>query len=220
MELKKVFWSGIIKENPVFVLLLAMCPALGVTSSVVNSVGMGLTVTFVLLISNIIISIIRGIIPDEIRIPVFIIIIASAATILEMIIQAYMPDLHKSLGIFLPLVATNCIVFGRAESFASKSGIIPSIIDGLGMGLGFLLSLVLLGFSRELIGTGGINLFGLNMQVFPSDYAISLFIQPAGAFIALGVIIGIITTIGINKEEKIQSQLKAAKVAATKAGVK
>ena len=215
-NLKEIFSTGIIRENPVLVLLLAICPALGVTNTIENGLGMGLTVLFILTISNMMISAFRKIIPDEIRIPIFIVIIATISTILEMTIQAFLPDLFNALGIFLPLVVTNCIIFGRAEGFASKNGIIPSAVDGLGMGLGFTVALVLLAFFRELIGTGGFDLLGMELQIFPEQFAINLFIQPAGSFIALGAIIGIIFTIRMSNEEKAK---KAAAIAA-KGGTK
>ena len=219
-NLKDIFSVGILRENPVFVLLLALCPALGVTNTIQNGAGMGLTVLFVLVVSNIIISIFRKIIPKEIRIPIFITIIATVATILEMFIQAFLPDLFTALGIFLPLVVTNCVVFGRAEAFASKYPVVPSIVDGLGMGLGFLLSLSVLAFFREVIGTGAIQLLGMYLRIFPEQFAINLFIQPAGAFIVLGVIIGIMFSMKISNEEKVTARLKAEKLAAAGKGAK
>ena len=199
--MKDTFLAGIFKENPVFVLLLALCPALGVTNTVENSIGMGITVFFVLTMASMAIAGFRKIIPAEIRLPVFIVIIASSATILEMIIAAFLPNLFTALGIFLPLVITNCVVFGRAEAFASKNSVWLSAVDGAGMGLGFTLALSLIGFFRELIGTGAFTILGWYLRVFPSRYAVSLFIQPAGAFIALGVILGVMLSIKMSRKE-------------------
>lgn len=210
MSIKDTFLAGLFKENPVFVLLLALCPALGVTNTLENSLGMGFTVLFVLTASNTIISVFRKVIPTEIRIPVFIIIIASAATILEMFMAAFLPDLFNALGIFLPLVVTNCIVFGRAESFASKNSTILSAADGVGMGLGFTLALVMIGSFRELVGTGAFDIFGFYFRLFPVQFAISLFIQPAGAFIALGLIVGIMFSLKFYNDDK--KALKAREV--------
>jgi len=207
--MKDNFMAGIFRENPVFVLLLALCPALGVTNTVENSLGMGITVLFVITMSNIIISAIRKILPSEIRLPVFIVIIASTSTILEMFIAAFFPELFSALGIFLPLVVTNCIIFGRAEAFASKNGVLPSAVDGLGMGTGFTIALVAVGFMREFLGTGAFYIFGQYLRIFPSEYAILLFIQPAGAFIALGVIVGVLSGIVASRAAKISKDAVA-----------
>ena len=150
----KVLMNGIIKENPTFVLLLGMCPTLGTTSSAMNGMSMGLATMFVLVLSNFIISLIKNLIPDMVRIPSFIVVIASLVTILQMIIKAYLPEIDKSLGLFIPLIVVNCIILGRAEAFAAKNGPISSIFDGIGMGLGFTLGLTLLGGAREILGTG------------------------------------------------------------------
>ncbi len=181
------FTKGFIKENPVFVLLLGLCPTLGVTTSAVNGLGMGLATTFVLVMSNIVVSLVRSFIPDKVRIPSFIIIIASFVTIVELVMQAYMPDLFDALGLFIPLIVVNCLVLGRAEAFASKNNIGSSLIDGLGMGLGFSFALTLLGAVRELLGAGAI--FGINL--IDGDLML-VFILAPGAFIALGYLVAII----------------------------
>ncbi|WP_159517476.1 electron transport complex subunit RsxE [Sunxiuqinia indica] len=182
------FTKGFIKENPVFVLLLGMCPTLGVTSSAINGLGMGLATTFVLLMSNIVISVIKNVIPSKVKIPSFIVVIASLVTVVELVMQAYLPALYKSLGLFIPLIVVNCIVLGRAEAFASKNTIATSAIDGLGMGLGFSFALTLLGAAREFLGSGKI----FNLTIFPEDYGMLLFVLAPGAFLVLGYLIAII----------------------------
>ena len=184
----KVMMNGIIKENPTFVLLLGMCPTLGTTSSAINGMGMGLATMFVLICSNVVISAIKNLIPDMVRIPSFIVVIASFVTVLQMVMQAYVPSLYATLGLFIPLIVVNCIVLGRAEAFAAKNGPISSLFDGLGMGLGFTLGLTLLGAVREILGAGSI--FGL--ALLPEQYNILLFILPPGAFITLGFLIAIV----------------------------
>lgn len=184
----KVLLNGIIKENPTFVLLLGMCPTLGTTSSALNGMSMGLATMAVLIFSNLIISLIKNLIPDMVRIPSFIVVIASLVTILQMVMQAYLPDLYATLGLFIPLIVVNCIILGRAEAFAAKNGPIASIFDGIGMGLGFTLGLTLLGATRELFGTGCIFSF----TVFPEEYGALVFVLAPGAFIALGYLIAII----------------------------
>lgn len=184
----KVLLNGIIKENPTFVLLLGMCPTLGTTSSALNGMSMGLATMAVLIFSNLIISLIKNLIPDMVRIPSFIVVIASLVTILQMVMQAYLPDLYVTLGLFIPLIVVNCIILGRAEAFAAKNGPIASIFDGIGMGLGFTLGLTLLGATRELLGTGCIFSF----TVFPEEYGALVFVLAPGAFIALGYLIAII----------------------------
>ena len=181
------FTKGFIKENPVFVLLLGLCPTLGVTTSAINGLGMGLATTFVLVMSNLVVSIVRNVIPDKVRIPSFILIIASFVTIVELVMQAYLPGLFDALGLFIPLIVVNCVVLGRAEAFASKNNIGSSLIDGLGMGLGFSFALTLLGAVRELLGAGAI--FGFNM--LEGDLML-VFILAPGAFIALGYLVAII----------------------------
>ncbi|MDR2916762.1 MAG: electron transport complex subunit E [Tannerella sp.] len=191
MKYLKIVKNGIIDENPAFVLLLGMCPTLATTSSAINGMSMGLATAFVLICSNTVISAIKKLIPDQVRIPAYIVVIASFVTVLQMCMQAFLPDLYKSLGLFIPLIVVNCIVLGRAESFASKNGVISSGLDGLGMGLGFTLALTLLGLIREFLGTG--KVFGLTL--FPENYGALLFVLAPGAFIALGYLIAIINKI-------------------------
>ncbi len=183
----KVLLNGIIKENPTFVLLLGMCPTLGTTSSAINGMSMGLATTFVLICSNTVISCLKSIVPDKVRIPSFIVVIASFVTLLQMVMQAYTPALYTTLGLFIPLIVVNCIVLGRAEAFASKNGPVASFFDGLGIGIGFTLALTVLGAMRELLGTG--KVFGLGL--IPEDYGMLLFVLAPGAFIALGYLIAI-----------------------------
>ena len=192
----KVLMNGIVKENPTFVLLLGMCPTLGTTSSAINGMGMGLATMFVLICSNVVISAIKNLIPDMVRIPSFIVVIASFVTLLQMIMQAYVPDLYATLGLFIPLIVVNCIVLGRAEAFAAKHGPIPSLFDGLGMGLGFTLGLTLLGAMREFLGIG--KVFG--MTIFSEDYGMLLFVLAPGAFIALGYLIALVNSLKSSKE--------------------
>ena len=184
----KVLMNGIVKENPTFVLLLGMCPTLGTTSSAINGMGMGLATMFVLICSNFVISSIKNLIPDMVRIPSFVVVIASFVTLLQMIMQAYVPALYTTLGLFIPLIVVNCIVLGRAEAFAAKNGPIPSFFDGLGIGLGFTIALTLLGAIRELLGTG--KIFGLT--VLPEQYGMLIFVLAPGAFIVLGYLIAIV----------------------------
>lgn len=184
------FSKGFIKENPVFILLLGLCPALGVTTSAFNGLGMGLATTFVLIMSNLVVSVIKNFIPDKVRIPAFILIIASFVTIVELVMQAYLPSLFEQLGLFIPLIVVNCLVLGRAEAFASKQSLLSSMIDGAGMGLGFAFALTLLGGVRELLGSGALFSF----KFIESD-AMLVFILPPGAFIALGYLITIINKI-------------------------
>ena len=187
----KVLMNGIIKENPTFVLLLGMCPTLGTTSSALNGMSMGLATTFVLICSNVVISLIKNLIPDTVRIPACIVVIASFVTALQMIMQAFAPDIYASLGLFIPLIVVNCIILGRAEAFASKHGVVPSFFDGLGMGLGFTLALTILGAIRELLGTG--KLFG--MTLWAEDYGMLMFVLAPGAFLVLGYLIAIVNKI-------------------------
>lgn len=181
-KIKSLFMNGIFKENPVFVMLLGMCPTLGVTTSGTNGLGMGIATMFVLVMSNLVVSLIKNLIPDKVRIPAFIVVIASFVTIIEMVLEAYLPALYEQLGIFIPLIVVNCIILGRAEAFASKNNIFHSIVDGIGMGLGFTLALTVLGSIREILGNGSLfnyALFGENAST------LLLFILPPGAFIAL-----------------------------------
>lgn len=180
------FTKGFIKDNPVFVLLLGLCPALGVTTTAINGLGMGLATTFVLVMSNIVVAIFKNMIPDKVRIPSFIVIIASFVTIVELSMQAFVPALFDALGLFIPLIVVNCLVLGRAEAFASRNNLGSSIIDGLGMGLGFSFALTLLGAVRELLGGGAI--FGLK---FIEGDGMLVFVLAPGAFIALGYLIAI-----------------------------
>lgn len=184
----KVLMNGIIKENPTFVLLLGMCPTLGTTSSALNGMSMGLATTFVLVCSNVVISLIKKLIPDMVRIPAFIVVIASFVTALQMCMQAFVPDMYATLGLFIPLIVVNCIILGRAEAFASKNGVVPSFFDGVGMGLGFTMALTVLGAVREILGTG--KIFGL--EVWPEDYGMLMFVLAPGAFIILGYLIAIV----------------------------
>ncbi|MFC2080474.1 RnfABCDGE type electron transport complex subunit E [Bacteroidota bacterium] len=180
----KNFSKGLIKENAVFALFLGLCPTLGVTTSAVNGLGMGLATTFVLVMSNLVVSSVKNLIPDKVRIPAFIVIIATFVTVVELVMKAYVPSLFDALGLFIPLIVVNCVVLGRAEAFASKNNIISSVIDGLGMGLGFALALTALGGVREILGLG--SFFGLS---FIKGDGMLLFILPPGAFIALGYLL-------------------------------
>ncbi len=186
---------GIVKENPVFVALLGMCPVLGVTAFVVNGFGMGLAATAVLIASNLVVSLLRSYIPPQVRIPCFIVVIATFVTIVEMMLQAFQPVLYEALGVFVPLIVVNCVILGRAEAFASKKPVLRSLFDGIGVGLGFTLALVLLALVREVLGHGtilgpdpesAIALFGANFE------AMTLFAQPPGAFIALGMLLAVV----------------------------
>ncbi len=188
MQYIKILTNGIIKENPTFVLLLGMCPTLATTTSSINGMSMGLATMFVLICSNIVISLIKNLTPDKVRIPVFVVVIASFVTILQMCLKAYLPEINKSLGLFIPLIVVNCIILGRAEAFACKNGPLASLFDGVGIGLGFTLGLTLLGTVRELLGAGSV--FGLTL--LPETCNILLFILPPGAFISLGYLIAII----------------------------
>ncbi len=183
----KVFLNGIIKENPTFVLLLGMCPTLGTTSSAINGMSMGLATTFVLVCSNVVISLLRNLIPDKVHIPAYIVVIASFVTALQMLMQAFLPELYATLGLFIPLIVVNCIILGRAEAFAAKNRPVPSLFDGLGMGFGFTIALTLLGALRELLGTGSI--FGLT--ILPASTNMLVFVLAPGAFITLGFLIAL-----------------------------
>jgi len=184
----KIFINGIIKENPTFVLLLGMCPTLGVTTSAINGMGMGLATMFVLALSNVAIASLKNVIPDTVRIPAFVVIIASFVTVVDLSMQAYLPDLHAQLGLFIPLIVVNCILLARAEAFASKNGIVNSAIDGLGMGLGFTLGLTILGMVREFLG----NLSFFGNKIADADGMI-VFVLAPGGFLALGFILAIVS---------------------------
>ncbi|MBL7843557.1 MAG: electron transport complex subunit E [Cyclobacteriaceae bacterium] len=183
---KENFLKGIVRENPVFVLLLGLCPTLGVTSSALNGLGMGVATVFVLVMSNLVVSLIKNLIPDKVRIPAFIVIIASFVTVVQLLMEAYTPALYDQLGLFIPLIVVNCIVLGRAEAFASRNSVVSSLIDGLGMGVGFTMALTLLGAIRELLGS--LSIFGL--QLIEGD-GMLVFILAPGAFITLGFLIAL-----------------------------
>ncbi|PKN74794.1 MAG: electron transport complex subunit RsxE [Candidatus Cloacimonetes bacterium HGW-Cloacimonetes-2] len=192
MSFIKELSKGIVKENPIFVIVLGMCPTLAVSTSVQNALGMGLAATFVLMCSNMIISLIKDITPEKIRIPIYIVVIAAFVTIVDMAMAAYVPDLHKSLGIFIPLIVVNCIILGRAEAFASKNNILNSLADAIGMGAGFTLSLTVVATIREILGNGT----WLNIQVLPKTYQPMLVaILAPGAFITLGFLMALINLI-------------------------
>ena len=185
------FWYGIFKNNPTFRLVLGLCPTLAVTTSVENAVGMGCAATFVLVCSNVVISLLKNLIPDKVRIPAFIVVIATFVTLVQLLMQAYVPAIYATLGLFIPLIVVNCIVLGRAEAFAAKNSVGLSALDGIGMGLGFTLSLTVLGAIRELIGTGAC--FG--MHLFPDNYGALVFVLAPGAFIALAYLMAIMNKV-------------------------
>jgi len=188
MSYTNIIKNGIIKENPTFVLMLGMCPTLATTTSALNGLSMGLATMAVLICTNFVISLLKQITPDKVRIPVFIVVIAAFVTILQMVIKAYLPDVDKSLGLFIPLIVVNCIILGRAEAFAAKNTPMASLFDGIGIGLGFTMALTLLGVCRELLGAGSI--FGFTL--LPEVLNVLLFILPPGAFITLGFLIAIV----------------------------
>lgn len=184
----KIILNGIVKENPVFCLLLGMCPTLGTTTSAINGLGMGLCTMFVLICSNLVISLLKNVVPDKVRIPAFIVVIASFVTLLQLCMQAYLPSLYESLGLFIPLIVVNCLILGRAEAFASRNTPLNSIFDGIGMGLGFTLGLTILGLIREMLGSGSV--FGYKF-IGDAD-GILVFVLAPGAFIVLGYLIAIV----------------------------
>lgn len=190
-EYLQIIFNGIVKQNPTFVLVLGMCPTLGTTSSAITGLSMGLATMFVLICSNMSISAIKSLVPSDVRIPVYIVVIASFVTILQMLMQAYLPALNAMLGIFIPLIVVNCILLGRAEMFASKHSVIPSMMDGIGIGLGFTFALTLLGCIREFLGAG--TLFGA--RIYPENFGSLVFILAPGAFIALGLMIAVYNSI-------------------------
>ncbi|HHU56508.1 MAG TPA: electron transport complex subunit E [Acholeplasmataceae bacterium] len=207
--MKENFLKGIFKENPILVSMLGFCPTLAITTKLENAIGMGLAVIFVLVMSNLMVSLVRNITPDEIRIPVYIVIIASFVTIVDMVMEAFLPGLHSSLGVFIPLIVVNCIILGRAEAFASKNGPLSSIVDGLGMGIGFTLILALFSIIREILGVGMItvwkdividinSLFGAEKLAIFSDF----FVSPPGAFIVIGFVFAIVAAIQNKKASK------------------
>ncbi|MBR5509113.1 MAG: electron transport complex subunit E [Lachnospiraceae bacterium] len=192
-------YNGIIKENPTFVLMLGMCPTLAVTTSAMNGLGMGLTTMVILAMSNLIISMLRKIIPDGVRVPAFIVIVATFVTLVEFLLKAYIPSLNASLGIYIPLIVVNCIILGRAEAYASKNGMIASLFDGIGMGLGFTVGLTSIGIVRELIGAG--EIFGA--QILPASYEpVSIFVMAPGAFFVLATLTAIQNKVKINMAKK------------------
>ncbi|MBQ7490628.1 MAG: electron transport complex subunit E [Bacteroidales bacterium] len=200
MSKLQILTKGIIKENPSLILVLGMCPTLGVTTSAENGIGMGIATTFVLLLSNIMISLVKGVIPDKVRIPSFIVIIATFVSIVDLLVQGFVPALAESLGLFIPLIVVNCIVLGRAEAFASKNGIFDSMLDGLGMGIGFTLSLFIIGACREILGSGAI--FG---HKFITGDGILIFVLAPGAFFVLGFVMALVRHI---QNRKKSSQLE------------
>ena len=234
----KNFKAGLIKDNPVFSLYLGICSTLAITTTVNNAIGMGAAVIMVLILSNVIISCIRKITPDEIRIPVYIVIIASLVTIIQMLIQAFAPSLNESLGVFIPLIVVNCIILGRAEAFASKNNVLDSAIDGLGMGLGYTLAVVVMSFLRELLATGGCtitNPFNVSQVLFsfsiiPEEYTISMFGSSVGAFVTFAILAAVVTLmknkeadrIALEEKEAKKKEMEAKKAAAleTKKGAK
>jgi len=199
----KEFAKGLMTSNPIFVLALGLCPALATTTSLENALGLSAAVTFVLLASNTIISLIRNFIPSTVRIPVFIVIIAAFVTIANMVFQAYVPALHDALGIYLPLIVAYCIVLGRAEAFASRNTVTRSIADALGIGIGFTLALVLISSIREILGTGGISIFGNDLFTLPGlgDNPVYIFILPTGAFLVVGLLLALFRWTGVMKNE-------------------
>ncbi len=191
--------AGIITENPTFVLLLGMCPTLAVTTSAINGAGMGLSTTIVLICSNVIISIFRKAIPNKVRIPIFIIVVATFVTIIQFLISGFVPALNDSLGVYIPLIVVNCIILGRAEAFASKNGPVLSLMDGIGMGIGFTFALTVLGAIREILGSGCV--FGF--RILPEDYSISIFVLAPGAFFVLAILVAIMNKIKMKKGKPV-----------------
>ncbi len=192
-NIRTVFMNGILGENPIFRLLLGMCPTLAVSTAVVQGIGMGLAATFVLVFSNLVISLLRNIIPDKVRIPSFIVVIATFVTIVDLMLKAFIPSLSESLGVFIPLIVVNCIIFARAEAFAFRNTAILSLADGLGMGMGFTLSITLLSACRELLGNGTL----LGAQIMPASFQpMAMVLRPPGGFIMLGILLLIINAIG------------------------
>ncbi|MEG0767497.1 MAG: electron transport complex subunit E [Clostridia bacterium] len=198
MKLWKTFRNGVVDENPTFRLVLGMCPTLAITTAAMNGIGMGAAATFVLVMSNLFISLLRKMIPERIRIPVFVVIIATFVTVVQMLVKAFLPALDRSLGIFIPLIVVNCIIFARAEAFAFKNPPLASVVDGLGMGLGFTLAITFISCIRELLGTGA--LFG--MQVMPASFApMAIVTQPPGGFITLGLVLALVNWITRSKKK-------------------
>ena len=198
-------YNGLVKENPTFVLMLGMCPTLAVTTSAINGVGMGLTTTVVLVMSNMLISMLRKIIPDSVRMPAFIVVVASFVTIVQFLLEGFIPSLYDSLGLYIPLIVVNCIILGRAESYAAKNPVLPSIFDGIGMGLGFTIGLTSIGIVREVIGAG--QIFG--KQIMPSSYEpVTIFILAPGAFFVLAGLVAIQNKVKRNAANKGKETVK------------
>ena len=190
----ELIYNGVIKENPALILMLGMCPTLAVTTSASNGLGMGLSTMAVLVLANLLISLLRKIIPDEVRLPAFIVVVASLVTVVEMITQAYMSALYESLGLYIPLIVVNCIILGRAEAFASKNGPVASVFDGIGMGVGFTVALVIIGFLREFIGTGA----AFGVQILPESYpGIGIFTNAPGAFMVMAFVVAVMNKMNI-----------------------
>lgn len=223
MKKSSIILDSAFKNNSTFILLLGLCPVLATTSGVSSALGMGLAMLAVIIVSNIVVSLIRKIIPNEIRIPVMIVIIATIVTVVEMLMKAYLPDLAANLGVYLSIIVVNCIIFARAESFALKNGVLDSFLDAIGTGLGFILSVLLLALAREVVGTGAIDFKSFIsgeslylLRIFPQQYAISIFVENSGAFIMLGLLVALISylvpKIGGMKEKaakaKAQKMLK------------
>lgn len=200
-----VFMNGILSENPTFRLLLGMCPTLAISTAASRGLGMGLATTFVLVFSNMVISMLRNIIPEKVRIPSFIVVIATFVTIIDLVIKAFLPSMSDSLGIYIPLIVVNCIIFARAEAFAFKNPVLPSIVDGLGMGLGFTLSITLLSAVREIIGTGKF----FDMQIMPVSYQpMAVIISPSGGFLTLGILLLVVNALikYVQKRKKMKAE--------------
>jgi len=192
-------YNGIVKENPTFVLMLGMCPTLAVSTAAINGIGMGISTTAVLILSNVIISALRKVIPDEVRLPAYIVIVATLVTITELLIEAYLPSLYDALGIYIPLIVVNCIILGRAEAYANKNPVGPAAFDGIGMGIGFTVALTVVGLIRELLGAG--TAFGF--QVIPKSVEpIGIFIKAPGAFLVLAIVIAVLNAMGVKNRGK------------------
>lgn len=208
------FKNGLLKDNPVFSLYLGICSTLAITTSVNNGLGMGVAVICVLIMSNVIISLVRNITPEEIRIPVYIVIIATLVKIIQMLIEAYAPALNTSLGVFIPLIVVNCIILGRAEAFASKHGVLDSALDGLGMGLGYTLAVTSMSLIREVLSTGMINLVNpfdetqvlFNIRILPDDYVISMFSSPVGAFVTFAILAALVSVYKNHTDQKVAAK--------------
>lgn len=215
------FKNGLIKENPVFGLYLGLCSTLAITTTINNAIGMGVAVICVLIVSNVIISAIRKIVPDDIRIPVYIVIIATLVKIIQMLIQAYAPALDTSLGVFIPLIVVNCIILGRAEAFASKNGVLDSALDGLGMGLGYLLAVLAMSFIRQILATGVLSMTNpfneaqtlFSITLIPEDYTIALFSTPLGAFMTFAILAACLTAYKKHADAKQKAKTAERKAA-------